>query len=95
MPLDIIIKTKSGDTISYTIPLRIMRSAKTVDPLYGKMEVRADWPWTFPQYELEVPIKWNEIETIEIDPSKRMADINRKDNVYPSESIKYIPKNEE
>jgi hypothetical protein len=44
--------------------------------------VSEDWPWVFPEYELSVDHPVNEIERIEIDPSQRMADVNRSNNVW-------------
>ncbi len=94
MPLDVIVKLKNGKTEHYTIPLRVMRSAKREDAIYGDMNVQEDWPWTFPEYELILPFTFNEIETVEIDPSQRMADIDRTNNIFPNESVKYIPKSQ-
>jgi hypothetical protein len=38
------------------------------------------WPWVYPTYTLKINKKLSEIESLEIDPSQRMADIDRKNN---------------
>jgi hypothetical protein len=39
------------------------------------------WPWVYPTYTLAVKRKVDEVATIEIDPSMRLADVERKNNV--------------
>jgi hypothetical protein len=48
----------------------------------------AAWPWVNPTYAVSITRKLNEIESIEIDPSLRMADINRKNNKVIISEIK-------
>lgn len=76
MPLEVKVDYKNGNSETYYIPLRIMRWKK---PNAGK--VVADWAWTYPTYELEIPTTENGIEKIEIDPSGYMADVNRENNI--------------
>jgi hypothetical protein len=38
------------------------------------------WPWVNLTYDLKINAKTSEIQTIEIDPSQTMADINKKNN---------------
>lgn len=84
MPVDITVTMKNGDQEHYSIPLRIMRGAKTVD---GEMEYQTapDWPWTNPTYELELPVALKRIAAIEIDPSGRMLDTDRSNNRWEQE----------
>ena len=86
MPLDIEVKTKKGETKYYTIPLRIMRGAKRNEKGVGELMVAEDWPWTFPQYEWILDLPKDEIESIMIDPTGRMADIDQSNNQYPSKT---------
>ncbi|MEO0724682.1 MAG: M1 family metallopeptidase [Bacteroidota bacterium] len=79
MPLDITITMKNGDQERYTIPLRIMRGAKTNDGVMT-FEAAADWPWTNPTYEVELPVALKRITAIEIDASGRMLDTDRSNN---------------
>ena len=78
MPLDVKISLSSGAEEEYNIPLRIMRNHK---PL-GQMKLAEDWPWTNPTYELIINTPVGQIETVEIDPGQKMADMNRDNNLY-------------
>ncbi len=85
MPLDIVVTYKKGkltEIKTFHIPLEIMRGHKADEMLNGTQTVLPDWKWTHPVYEMNIPIKYNDIEKIEIDPSLRLADIDREDNVW-------------
>ncbi len=82
MPIDLVIEEKNGDKTLYHIPLRIMRGEKPQEDKSMGYEVAEDWPWTNPTYELTIPIKTKKIKTISIDPSNRMADMDKDNNVY-------------
>ena len=91
MPIDVVVRLQSGEEQVYHIPLRIMRGEKGKDIYNGLRETLKDWPWTYPYYELSIDENFNQIESIEIDPSKRMADVNLKNNVFPSfNHIKFV-----
>jgi hypothetical protein len=54
-----------------------------VKPVEGGKEKRFTyeaWKWTHLTYEIETKKKLAEIVLVEIDPSQRMADIERKNN---------------
>jgi len=53
------------------------KTAETNDPF----EVLPSWPWVNPTYEFTLPVSMRKIKTIEIDPSMRLIDINRENNV--------------
>ncbi|WP_127844591.1 M1 family metallopeptidase [Psychroflexus aestuariivivens] len=76
MPIEVEITYTNGDTEMKYIPLRIMRWEKMIDA-----DILEDWAWSYPTYNLEVPTARFGVSKIEIDPSKLMADINRKNNV--------------
>jgi len=84
MPIDLKISYKNGKVEWVNIPLRIMRNAKPKEEEMENYQVKHAWPWTFPSYELLIDEKLEKISTIEIDPSKRMADVDRSNNIYPS-----------
>jgi hypothetical protein len=77
MPLDIMVLYEGGRKETHTIPLVSMYGAKHQDGL----EVHQPWPWTHPEYKLFIPSKETVIG-VEIDPSKRMLDIDRNNNTY-------------
>lgn len=81
MPVEVVVEYNNGDKEKYYMPLRIMRGEKQDD---GSMprKVLPDWPWTYPTYTFSIPVSGEDIKSIEIDPSKRMADINQSDNIF-------------
>lgn len=84
MPLDVYVEYKDGREEWINIPLRIMRSSKQSESGQKNYRIAEDWPWTFKYYELTLDARISDIKRIEIDPSERMADVNRKNNVYPN-----------
>lgn len=81
MPIDLVITLASGESIMYTIPLRIMRGSKKKPADFeGAFEVATGWRWTDAEYVLELPFSSTEIVAIEIDPARGMADIDRSNN---------------
>lgn len=76
MPIEVKVSYIGGSSEIFYIPLRIMRWEKpnmenTVD----------DWAWAYPTYDLEIPVGNFNIESVEIDPSQKMADVNRDNNI--------------
>ena len=76
MPIDVQLTYTDGSTEMYNIPLRIMRGEKTE----GNIKVVEDWPWTNPEYTLMLDRSKSDIQSIEIDPTKRLADIDGQNN---------------
>ncbi|TAE15439.1 MAG: M1 family peptidase [Bacteroidetes bacterium] len=86
MPLDIEITYKDGSKEQIYIPIDLLRGEKPSE--VGNRIVKADWGWVYPTYRFEVGKPVQNIKSIEIDKSMRMADVNRKNNVYPSDLSK-------
>jgi len=80
MPVDVEITYKSGKKELINIPLDIMRGAKPAENQSIPYRVVADWPWVNQSYALRLPVEATEIESVVIDPSARMADVNRNNN---------------
>ncbi len=79
MPIDLVVTYKDGTKEIFNIPLRIMRGEKAQETKM-KQTLAEDWPWTHPTYELIIPTKLKNIKSFEIDPSKRIADVNPDNN---------------
>jgi len=77
MPVDVLVRYEGGREEMHTIPLVSMYGAKHQEGL----EVHEPWPWTHPEYKLYIPSS-ETVMGVEIDPSKRMLDIDRKNNTY-------------
>jgi hypothetical protein len=84
MPIDIVVTEKDGTERVYHIPLRVMRGEKPAED-DREYEVQEDWPWTNPSYEFVIPCKLKKVVKVEIDPSSRMADVNKKNNAWEGE----------
>jgi len=85
MPLDVVVtytEKRLPKIKTYNIPLEMMRGNKPDEHQNGNQTVMPDWKWTHSVYELHIPISLKSIEKIEIDASKRLADVNRENNVW-------------
>ncbi|MDG2147865.1 MAG: M1 family metallopeptidase [Flavobacteriaceae bacterium] len=81
MPLDILVSFSDGQKKLFYIPIPLMRGKKQ-NPYSFNWEVLNDWPWAFPEFSFIINKAVDEIESIIIDPSFYMADIDRDNNVY-------------
>lgn len=83
MPIDLTVRYTNGEEEMIYIPLQIMRWEKSAE--HENWTVAKDWAWAYPTYELNIDKPLSEIESIEIDESQRMADVNRDNNLYTAE----------
>lgn len=82
MPLDVKVTFKDGFEKLYNIPLRMMRANKPNNYDMAR-KVLKDWPWTDPKYQFSISTDDRGIQSIEIDPSGRLADVALKNNRWP------------
>lgn len=80
MPIDLLIQYKNGTREIVYVPLYLMFGSKQAEDPPVPRTVHESWKWTHPTYIIEVPRKLSEMKTIEIDPTQRMADIERRNN---------------
>jgi len=71
MPLDVLIELKDGTKLNYTVPQASMYGAKNEKDV----KVAKPWSWTNPQYNLTIPVEYDRIKKIEIDPAKCLFDL--------------------
>jgi len=81
MPLDVVITFKDGTRELHYVPMYLMFGEKAAEDPTIKRKVYEAWKWTHPNFEISSSRKLQDISKVEIDPSQRMADVNRKDNV--------------
>jgi len=81
MPIDLLVTYKDGSKELLYIPLNEMMGSKPIEDKSIKRTVAAAWPWVNPTYTIGLNRKAEDVQSIEIDPSLRMADINRKNNI--------------
>jgi hypothetical protein len=80
MPIDLVVTYKDGTKELFYIPMNELLGNKMVENKTIKRTDSETWPWVNPTYTLSIGRRLNEVESVEIDPSLRMADINRKNN---------------
>ena len=74
MPIDLKVEYTDGSTEDFYIPLRMMLGSKET-----KATKLNDWAWSYPTYKFSVK---KQVKKVSIDPSKLMADVNLKNNVF-------------
>ena len=82
MPVDLLVTLRDGTKELYYIPLNETLGNK---PIEDEKVLRNDlvaWPWVNQTYSLRINRQPEEISSIEIDASQRMADVNRKNNKF-------------
>lgn len=80
MPIDLTVTFKDGSKQLFYISMNeLMGNKPTQKASEGRIDLEP-WPWVNPSYSLIINKKDSVIESIEIDPSQRMADVNRKNN---------------
>ena len=77
MPLEVLVSFGDGSTAMYYIPIDLMQGNKTFD---NNVIVLEPWSWVNTKYVFEVQGN-KKIIKIEIDPSKRLADVNQNKNI--------------
>ncbi len=81
MPIDLQVTFNDGSTEMHYIPLNLMFGEKPNENAAQKREVHEEWRWTHPSYVVEIKHRLTDFKSVEIDPSKRMADTERKNNL--------------
>ncbi len=95
MPLDVVVTYQDNSQELFYIPLVIMWGEKENETDVPRT-VLSDWPWTFPTYRMTINRPADDIKTIVIDPSLRLADVDRSNNVYPDNNpTTFTPEAEE
>ncbi len=79
MPLDVLVTYKDGSQKMHYIPLDLMLGNKNAEDATTRT-IHNEWRWTHPSYKFTIDKKIIDIKSIEIDPTYRMADMNRVNN---------------
>ena len=85
MPMDIIVEYTDGSKELFYIPMVIMRGNKVAENEMTRNDL-ADWAWTNSTYTFTIDKKLENVKSVTIDPSKRMADVNEANNIWKSNS---------
>jgi len=79
MPVDVLITYKDGTKEMHYVPMNLMYGAKPAEDNTPRI-IHDEWKWVDPEYTMTILRSVADIKEIEIDPSKRMADVNRVNN---------------
>ena len=77
MPLEVLVSFKDGSTAMYYIPIDLMQGNKTFD---NDIIILEPWSWVNTDYIFKIQGN-KKVLKIEIDPSKRLADVNQLKNI--------------
>lgn len=80
MPIDLLVTYKDGSKEMFYIPMSEMLGGKGQEDKSTKWTPLDMWNWVNPTYSFSIGKPTSQIESMEIDPSQRMADINRDNN---------------
>ncbi|MCW3114837.1 MAG: family metallopeptidase [Segetibacter sp.] len=81
MPIDVQLTFKDGSKELHYMPLNLMLGEKPVEDASVQRTVHEEWRWTHPTFVFETTRKLLDLTQVEIDPSERLADINKRNNV--------------
>lgn len=80
MPVEVLLTFKDGSKELHYIPLDLMFGQKPDESAGVTRTVHKEWHWTHPEYQVETTRSIKDLKSIEIDPSMRMADLNKSNN---------------
>jgi len=80
MPVDVVVLYKDGSKEMAYIPQYLMFGEKPVEDPSIPRTVFEPWKWTHPTYTFELNHRLTDVKIVEIDPTQRMADVDRKNN---------------
>lgn len=81
MPIDLLVTYTDGTTELFYIPMNETLGNKPAESTTQSRVELETWPWVNPTYTLKINKPVKSIAKLEVDPSMRMADINRKNNL--------------
>jgi hypothetical protein len=79
MPIDLELTFKDSSKEMHYVPMDLMfgnKPAENAEPV----TIHEEWNWTNPTYVIEFKHSLTDLVLVEIDPTKRMADIDQKNN---------------
>lgn len=79
MPIDVVLTFKDGSQELHYIPSSLMFGEKPAENAIPRT-IHAEWKWTHPDYSFTTSRSIKDLKSIEIDPTQRLADINKTNN---------------
>jgi predicted NAD/FAD-dependent oxidoreductase len=84
MPVDLLVTYTDGTKELFYVSMNELLGNKPTEDKSMPRTDAAPWPWVNPTYMLKIPKQIAKIRSLEIDPSQRMADVNRSNNTWTS-----------
>lgn len=82
MPIDLVVTYQDGSQESIYLPLVIMRGEKPEEAGMPRRAMTQKWPWTNYTKDVVLSRPISDIRSVEVDPSLRLADVNRSNNKF-------------
>lgn len=82
MPLDIVVTYEDGTIESFYVPYTSMFWNKPNPYVEHERTILDGWGWAQPEYKFVINKPKSKIQSIVIDPSQFMADVNQENNIY-------------
>ncbi|MDI3322209.1 M1 family metallopeptidase [Pinibacter soli] len=79
MPIDLQLTFKDGSKEIQYVPMYLMFGEKPAEDNTPRV-VNEAWKWTHPTFVIETKHRITDLKEVVIDPSERMADVNRRNN---------------
>jgi hypothetical protein len=80
MPMDVKVTFKDGSSEWHYVPMYLQFGEKPAEAGQESRKVYESWKWTHPTYNINTAKRLTDIVSVEIDPSQRMADVERRNN---------------
>lgn len=80
MPIDLQLTFANGERELHYVPMNLQYGEKPVEDATVPRKVYEPWKWTHATYVISTSQKLSAVRVVEIDPSQRLADIDRKNN---------------
>ncbi|MEO6549736.1 MAG: M1 family metallopeptidase [Ferruginibacter sp.] len=81
MPIDLQLTFKDSSSEMHYIPLNLMYGAKPAENTAEPRVIHEEWKWTHSTYIVEFKRRLLDLKGVQIDPSKRMADVDQRNNL--------------
>jgi hypothetical protein len=84
MPVELKAEYSDGSVEFFYIPLTMMHFTKPNEQTGQKRTVLKDWAWAFKSYVFELPATDRKLRKLTLDPERRTADVDKRNNVFES-----------
>ncbi len=79
MPIDVVLTFNDGTQQLHYVPMYLMFGGKPAEDTTQRI-IYPEWKWTHPTYIIEFDRRLKDLTVAEIDPTQRMADVDRRNN---------------